>query len=326
MSSPRIPFSLGVFSDRDEERFLGVVVDDQVTPVGDLDPLLAGSSLIDLLKDWTASFDFLAGAVARRRAGQGAPMSGLSVHAPLPDARQIFCTGANYRRHVVEMVVALGAGPATADMTPDQREDYGRAYVARQQAESDPYIFSKPVTAIAGPFDDLVLPAFSERMDWELELGAVIGREAYLVDPKDALACVAGYMVVNDLTARDKVMRTDPGAIGPDWLSAKGGPGLLPCGPLFVPAAFVPNPHDLAMKLSVNGQLMQDDRTSDMTFDIGRQVAFITRAVRMLPGDIVCTGSPAGNGISRGIFLKAGDVMEGEIEGLGRQVVRCVAA
>ena len=313
-------FSLGTFSSGTSAPFLGVVRGQTVTPVFDLVPtsFQRDTTLRELLKDWPRYFAILSEAVsAATDPTKSLELADLRVLAPIPDPRQVFCAGANYRRHVIQMVVAVGSGPETEKMSADERRRFGEAYVARQLAESRPYVFMKPVTAVAGPYDDLILPAHSSKMDWEIELGVVIAGEAYQVSRAAAMSHVAGYMVVNDLTARDKVRRTDPGAIGPDWIAAKGGPGFLPSGPYFVPAAFVPNPLDLAMRLSVNGELMQDDRTSDMTFDIATQIEFISGYARMLPGDILCTGSPAGNGIARGIFLEDGDVMEVEIVGFG---------
>ena len=327
MSTADSFFSLGSFSSGSGSPFVGLVRGAAVTPIVDLMPASfeRGTTLRQLLGDWPRHFEILSEAVwAARDTSAWLNLSDLRVHAPVPDPRQVFCTGANYRQHVVEMVIAIGAGPETDNMNADERRAFGEAYVARQIKESRPYVFMKPVTAVAGPFDDFELPAYSSKMDWELELAAVFAGEVHRVTRKAAMSHVAGYMVVNDLTARDKVRRTDPGAIGPDWIAAKGGPGFLPCGPFFVPAAFVPNPLDLGMRLSVNGQPMQDARTSDMTFDIATQIEFISSYARMLPGDILCTGSPKGNGIERGIFLKDGDVMEAEITGLGCQRVRCV--
>ena len=184
----------------------------------------------------------------------------------------------------------------------------------------------KSVSSISGPLDDLVLPEFSSKIDWELELAVVIGAPTLRASRSEYSNSVAGYMMVNDITARDKVRRTDVGALGPDWLASKGAPGFLPMGPYFVPREFVADPHDLGLRLKVNGELMQDDRTSDMTFDIGRQIECISAQVLMLPGDVLCTGSPAGNGVARGRFLKPGDLIEAEIEGLGQQVVHCVSS
>lgn len=321
-------FALGSFSKSGGAHFVGVVQGDAVTRVAELDSARFGpqTTLLDMLEDWGNAFGALRHAVAGdRNECVQLNLADLDVHAPVPGARQIFCTGANFGKHVVEMVVLLGSGTETEGMDEEQRRVFGESYVARQKAEANPYVFMKPITAIAGPYDPLELPAFSDKADWEIELGVVMGAVTQRVARADAMACVAGYMVVNDVTARDKVRRTDPGAIGPDWLSAKGAVGFLPSGPLFVPAAFVPNPHDLAMRLTVNGEMMQDDSTSDMTFDIPTQIEWIASHVKMLPGDILCTGSPSGNGVVRGIFLKEGDVMEAEIEGLGRQSVRCVA-
>ncbi|WP_293883335.1 fumarylacetoacetate hydrolase family protein [Sphingomonas sp.] len=321
-------FALGSFSQGNGPVFLGVVRADVVTPVAEVDAAWSReTTLFQLLENWPLNFQRLKSSLANQTVSSLPIRLGeLSIHAPLPEARQIFCTGANFRKHVIEMVVAVGAGAETEGMDADQRKVFGEAYVDRQAAESDPYVFMKTVTSIAGPNDDLILPRFSEKVDWEIELAAVIGLPAYRVAQADAAKFIAGYMIVNDLTARDKVRRTDPGAIGPDWIAAKGAPGFLPMGPFFVPAEFVVDPHNLAMRLFVNGEVRQDDRTSDMTFDIPRQIEHISTYARMLPGDILCTGSPAGNGIVTGQFLKDGDLMEAEIDGLGRQRVHCIAA
>ncbi|WP_449472660.1 fumarylacetoacetate hydrolase family protein [Sphingobium chungangianum] len=325
MSARQDQFALGSFSVGDGPRFLGLVDGEKVYRVADLlpQPAAADPSLYDLLQNWGASFTALQAAFAARQPEAPFLVHQLRAHAPVPEARQLFCTGANYRKHVIEMVMVMDL-PETQGMNSAEKRTYGEAYVEKQLAESEPYVFMKPVTSIAGPDDSLLLPDHSQMVDWELELVAVIGRDCFRAAREDALDCVAGYMIGNDLTARDRVRRTDAGAISPDWIAAKGGPGFLPTGPLFVPAEFVADPHDLGMQLSVNGELMQDDRTSDMTFDIPRQIAYISRFARLIPGDLLCTGSPAGNGIGRGIFLKDGDVMEARIEGLGRQRVRCV--
>ncbi len=326
MSTDVIPFSLGRFSSTGGAPFVGLVRDSSVFPLASLAPgrFAADLTLADLLEDWTAALAALKALAASARPGEGIPTAELQVLAPLPAPRQVFCTGANYGRHVVEMVVAVGAGPETERMDPDERRIFGEAYVAKQRAEAAPYVFMKPVTSVAGPNDPLVVPARTNMLDWEIELGVVMGASAYGVSADRAMDHVAGFMVVNDLTARDKVRRTDPGAIGPDWIAAKGGPGFLPTGPYLVPTEFVADPGNLRLRLIVNGTTMQDDTTADMTFDVARQIEAISADARMLPGDILCTGSPAGNGIARGVFLRAGDVMEAEIEGLGRQVVCCI--
>jgi 2-keto-4-pentenoate hydratase/2-oxohepta-3-ene-1,7-dioic acid hydratase in catechol pathway len=322
----KIRIVLGSFRMGDQPPFLGLVRDDGVVPLFAIDSrrFPAGATIRQLIEDWEDNLATIKAWLARpANVGSDVPITRLQACAPVPDARQVFCAGANYRAHVVEMVVAVGLGAETADMDAQARRAYAEAYVERQLIESDPFIFMKPVSSIAGPCEDLILPEFSDKTDWELELGVVIGRETFRVAPEEAWSSIAGYMIVNDLTARDRVRRTDPGALSLDWLAAKGAPGFLPTGPFLVPAEFILDPQNLRMRLAVNGEIMQDSSTSDMIFSVARQISFISRFVRMLPGDILCTGSPAGNGVGRGRFLNPGDVITAEIEGLGDQRVRC---
>uniref|UniRef100_UPI0035CA3ED8 fumarylacetoacetate hydrolase family protein n=1 Tax=uncultured Sphingomonas sp. TaxID=158754 RepID=UPI0035CA3ED8 len=321
-------FALGRFRDISGTVFTAVVSDGRALPLASLmpeygrDPMLA-----DLLPDWPARFDRLKAAVIAADGLSGAlPLGSLTALVPIARPPQVFCAGANYGRHVVDMVIALGVSPDTDGMDTEQRRAFGLDYVRRQKVQSNPFVFMLPATAVVGPQDDIPIPAGVQKMDWELELGVVIGREAHRISREHAMDVVAGYVVVNDVTARDMVKRTDAGAIGPDWLAGKGGPGYLPVGPLFVPAEFVADPQNMPMRLWVNDELMQDDTTADMTFGIARLIEHVSGHARMLPGDLLCTGSPTGNGITRGVFLKPGDTVEAEIEGLGRQVNRCIAA
>jgi 2,4-diketo-3-deoxy-L-fuconate hydrolase len=325
----RLRIVLGSFKTADQSPFLGLVRDGGVVPLLAIDPNRFPTSvtICQLLVDWEDSLATLKAFLAQSAdVGKLVPISSLQGCAPVPDARQVFCAGANYRKHVVEMVIAVGLGAETADMDAEARRIYGEAYVARQLIESDPFIFMKPASSIAGPYEDLTLPHFSQKADWELELGVVIGRDTFRASPEEARSSIAGYMIVNDITARDKVRRTDPGALSLDWLAAKGAPGFLPTGPFFVPAEFISDPQNLKMRLAVNGEIMQDSCTSDMIFNVARQISFISGFVRMLPGDILCTGSPAGNGVARGRFLGHGDLITAAIEGLGEQRVRCHVA
>ena len=134
---------------------------------------------------------------------------------------------------------------------------------------------------------------------------------------------MAGYTIVNDVTTRDLVFRRDMPEIGTDWFRAKNAPGFLPAGPWLVPAEFVPEHPTITLRL--NGEVMQDESTKDMIFDVATLVAAASRTVPLLPGDLVLTGSPAGNGLHHGRLLRAGDVMEGTITALGTQRIRCVA-
>jgi 2-keto-4-pentenoate hydratase/2-oxohepta-3-ene-1,7-dioic acid hydratase in catechol pathway len=153
----------------------------------------------------------------------------------------------------------------------------------------------------------------------------VIGRRARHVSPEHAMEHVAGYAVVNDVTAREHIFRHDGSALGADWLSGKCFPTFLPFGPMVVPRQFVPDPYALTIRLSVNGKIYQDETTADMMISIERQIAYLSDRVELMPGDLICTGSPYGNGSAFGVFLKPGDVMEAAITGLGTQRNPCIA-
>jgi len=186
-------------------------------------------------------------------------------------------------------------------------------------------VFLGSAHPMIGARDDVILPADCAMPDWELELAAYIGRPTRRVAPERALEHVAGYTICNDLTSRDALIRPDARGLGLDWLAGKNSPTFLPTGPLFVPALHAGDPADLQIVLKVNGKTMQDESTSDMVFDIPALISFISHVTELRPGDLVLTGSPAGNGASLGIFLAPGDVMEGTITGLGKQRNVCVA-
>jgi 2-keto-4-pentenoate hydratase/2-oxohepta-3-ene-1,7-dioic acid hydratase in catechol pathway len=195
----------------------------------------------------------------------------------------------------------------------------------RRAAEDLPYVFIGLPSAVTGPYDDVVLPSWARQPDWELELAAVIAKPAHRVSVEEALDHVAGYTIANDLTDRATVFRRDMPAIGTDWLRSKNAPGFTPLGPWIVPAESVGDPGDLRVTLKLNGRTMQDESTKDMLFGVARLVSYASQSAQLLPGDLVLTGSPAGNGIHWGRLLRDGDVMEGSITGLGVQRTRCVA-
>ena len=195
----------------------------------------------------------------------------------------------------------------------------------RRAAEDLPYVFIGLPSSITGPYDDVTLPAWAAKPDWELELAAVIGRPAHQVSAEEALEYVAGYTIANDLTDRATVFRRDMPQIGTDWLRSKNAPGFTPLGPWIVPAESVGDTGDLQLNLKLNGEVMQDESTKDMIFGVARMVAYASQTARLLPGDLVLTGSPAGNGMHWGRLLRDGDVMESTITGLGTQRTRCVA-
>ena len=157
-------------------------------------------------------------------------------------------------------------------------------------------------------------------------MAVVIGAPARHVNKADAMKYVAGYTIANDISNRDWVWaKGDLKALGTDWLTAKSCPTYLPVGPYMVPASQVADPQQLQVQLKLNGQTMQDESTSDMIFGVARLIEHISSIVQLWPGDLICTGSPAGNGTHYGRFLQPGDVVEGTITGLGTQRTPVIA-
>lgn len=314
------PFALGSLAAPDQAPFPGLV-----TPGGrvlDLRAALEEPALTSrgIFERWDQLLPLLHEFAADETA-DWRPLEGLRVQAPV-EPRQVFQSGANYRQHVIDLEVAHRA-PDDPRTLEEARAEIA-AVMDRRAAEDLPYVFVGLPSAITGPYDDVVLPRWAEQPDWELELAAVISRPAHRVTEDEALEHIAGYTIANDLTDRATVFRRDMKAIGTDWLSSKNAPGFTPLGPWIVPAASLADPGDLRVTLKLNGQTMQDESTKDMLFGIARLVSYISRTARLLPGDLVLTGSPAGNGMHWGRLLRDGDVMEGSITGLGVQRTRCV--
>lgn len=314
------PFALGTFSADGTAAFPGLVRPDG--RVADLVCALRRPALTtrSLLEQWEWALPLLHELAAG--SGHGwLPLEGLRVHAPV-EPRQVFQSGANYRTHVLDLAVAH----EPEDGRPPERvRAETAAMMDRRAAEDEPYVFVGLPSAIGGPYDDVVLPAWCAKPDWELELAAVIGRRAFRVDPGEALDHVAAYTIANDLTDRATVFRHDMPELGADWLRSKNARGFTPVGPWLVPAASVGDPGNLRITLTLNGRVMQDESTKDMIFDVARLVSYASRTTPLLPGDLVLTGSPAGNGMRWGRLLRGGDTMEGAITGLGVQRTRCVA-
>jgi 2-keto-4-pentenoate hydratase/2-oxohepta-3-ene-1,7-dioic acid hydratase in catechol pathway len=288
-------------------------------------------SLLSVLDDWETNEPALRraalhlGGDEQTLARLSAPLGVLQVHAPLEQPRQIFCSGANYRRHVIDLIVDQARDLATEGMTREQRLAYAVDLLDQRAAHGTPYIFSKAWSCITGPFDPIPLSANVEQPDWELELVVVIGKPAFHVARAAAYDYVAGYTICNDITNRELVHRQDLKALGSDWVMGKCMPGYLPMGPFLTPAAFVPQPQNVQITLKLNGDVKQDESTADMIFDIPRLIEYLTSRVRLWPGDILLTGSPSGNGSHTNRFLRPGDVMEGSIAGIGTQRNVCVA-
>ena len=311
-------WALATLARPDGRSFPALVARDRALDLSDRPELGRASSTTELLGRWDDALPVLG-----RLAGTTAdwlPLDGLTVLSPV-QPRQVFQAGANYRTHVIDIAVAHADG--SDGRTVEQvRADAAAEMDSRLQ--HPPYVFQGLPSAITGAYDDVVLPLDGHQPDWELELAAVIGRRARRVRAEEALEFVAGWTIVNDLTLRERIFRKDAPALGADWLAAKNSPTFLPTGPVLVPRSAVPDPGDLRLTLRLNGEVMQDESTKDMLFDVAHVIAHCSTVATLLPGDLVLTGSPAGNGLPRGRLLRAGDRMDSTITGLGAQANRCV--
>lgn len=302
------PFALGTFAG-DSDAFPGLVTGARVRDLSDLVP-----SVRALVEDWDTWLPRLH-ELSRSADGTWHGLAALRVLTPI-EPGLILQSGANYRKHVVDLVAADKESVHGA--TPEEARADAEKMMDERSRNGVPYVFLGSPRAICGPYDDIVLPELGEQHDWELELALVIGKSGRDIALEDALDHVAAYTISNDLTTRDRLYRPDLKAIGTDWFTAKNADTFLPTGPFLVPASFV-DPNDLRITLRHNGVVRQDESTKDMIFDIPRLIAYVSTTATLRPGDLLLTGSPAGNGAHWGVFLKAGDVVESEITGLGHQ-------
>jgi 2-keto-4-pentenoate hydratase/2-oxohepta-3-ene-1,7-dioic acid hydratase in catechol pathway len=287
----------------------GVLVGETVFDAAKLTANAAHASVLGVLNDWTKASRLLAQAAKRIAAGKsrvkGTPFARVKLLAPVLYPGAIFCAGANYRDHAEEMARVSGT-----PLEKDQRE-----------LGLSPWHFIKTSRgSVMGPNAKVKLPAYSQMVDWEVELAAVIGRPAKNVTAARALEYVAGYTIGNDLSARDAGRRPhlpDASPFKMDWLGQKCFDGSCPLGPWITPANEIPDPQRLAMKLWVNDELMQDSSTSKMIFSTAEQIAQLSTRVTLQPGDLILTGTPAGVGMARRRFLKPGETVRLWIEGIG---------
>ena len=193
---------------------------------------------------------------------------------------------------------------------------------AKMEIPSEPVIFLKASSATAGPYDDLVLPRGASKLDWEVELGIVIGQRARGVSEGRAVDCIAGFLVVNDYSERSFQLER-----GGQWVKGKSADGFCPLGPYMVTPNELTNVHALKLGLTVNGKTMQNGSTANMVFGVPQLVSYVSHFMTLLPGDVITTGTPAGVGMGRKPprYLKPGDLVEATIEGLGTQRQRVVA-
>lgn len=287
----------------------GLVVGDKIVDAAEATGVASDVTVQGILDQWDAA---LARLDAAAKAAAGArPLSGVTLLAPIPLPGAVYCAGSNYGDHAAEMARAKGLPP------PPDPHDLGL----------EPWHFIKSSRAVTGPFDAVKLPAASKKVDWEAELAVVIGRKAVNVSQANALDYVAGYLVANDLSARDLGRRAAAPAgslFATDWTSHKSFDGACPMGPWITLARDVADPHALGIQLDVNGVRKQDSSSKHMIFNIHEQIAFLSSRITLWPGDVILTGTPDGVGNGRGEFLKAGDEVRTRVEGLGELINRMV--
>ena len=282
----------------------GIVMEEKVFDVAALTGRSSYATMLAILEDWEAAQDLLEKAAeTKEHKEKGIPLEKARLLVPVLYSSTIFCAGANYSDHVIEMAIAQGIKPDTDPRTSGQ-----------------PWHFIKASRSVVETQSTVPLPEYSRMVDWEAELVAVIGRPAKNVSVDDALGYVAGYTVGNDLSARDLSTRQHISVNSPfryDWVSHKSFDGACPVGPWIVPAKEISDPQNLSIKLWVNDILKQDSHTSKMIFSTAEQIAHLSTRITLHPGDLILTGTPAGVGMARHEFLRAGDEVKVWIERIG---------
>jgi 2-keto-4-pentenoate hydratase/2-oxohepta-3-ene-1,7-dioic acid hydratase in catechol pathway len=220
---------------------------------------------------------------------------GQRIGSPIARPSKILCIGLNYAKHAKETGAAI---------------------------PTEPILFMKSTSSLTGPFDNIIIPKNSEKTDWEVELGVVIGKKASYVSEEEAMDYVAGYVLHNDVSERAFQLER-----GGTWDKGKGCDSFAPLGPWLVTKDEIPNPHKLRLWLSLNGKMMQDSNTDDLIFNIPQLISYSSQFMTLLPGDVISTGTPAGVGLgfSPNIYLKPGDVVELGIDGLGSSKQTAIA-
>jgi 2,4-didehydro-3-deoxy-L-rhamnonate hydrolase len=319
-------FKLGTFAKPGGAPFVGIVLGDDVVDLamahaayraaarrGDL---RATGSLLAVLDDWEANFPVLQEIVAfleqEGLRSQACKLASLRALPPVIRPGKMFYAAQNFQEHVDEMI--------RAGMTPA-----GGPKFTGEKSTTLPYLFLKAPSCLAGADDDIEIPLGMKKIDWEAEIALAIGKKGKRIKAEHALEHVAGFMTTNDVSCRDIGMRPDRPALRSDWLGGKSHDNFAPMGPFLVPRAFVPNHMNLFIRLTVNGEVKQNGNTSQFIFTPEEQIAYASSILTIETGDIFSCGTCGGVGMGTNTFLKPGDVMETEIESLGRMRNRLVA-
>jgi 2-keto-4-pentenoate hydratase/2-oxohepta-3-ene-1,7-dioic acid hydratase in catechol pathway len=281
------------FTESSGSAHVGLLIDGLVYDLAELKKILSlpglpSDSVLSVLQAWGVAQDGLKSATdqvcATAGFAGGRPLNEVNLTAPVLYPGVLYCAGANYRDHLREMT---GKNVTKKDIKP--------------------YFFLKtPRSSIVGPGATVTLPDYSNQVDWEAEIAVVISKEARQVSEENAMDYIGGFTILNDLSARDHMKRTDVPFLF-DWIGQKCFEGSAPVGPWITPREFVSDPYNIPIKLWVNGDLQQDSNSSQMIYGYEEQIAYLSRHVTLYPGDIIATGTPAGVGHAKGNYLKPGD-------------------
>jgi 2-keto-4-pentenoate hydratase/2-oxohepta-3-ene-1,7-dioic acid hydratase in catechol pathway len=267
-----------------------------------------------MLDDWDRSFAQLQeiAAALPKGAPGAAPVSSLTALPPVGRPGKMFYAAQNFQEHVDEML--------RAGMTPKEGPKF-----TGEKSTSKPYLFLKAPSCLAGAHDDIEIPRELKRIDWEAEIACAISKRGKRIKAERALDHVAGWMTTNDVSARDLQIRADRPALRADWLNGKSHDRFAPMGPYLVPRAFVQDHMNLFIRLTVNGAVKQNGNTSQFIFTPEEQIEYASGILSLQAGDIFVCGTCGGVGQGTNTFLNVGDVMETEVEGLGKMRNRFVA-
>lgn len=290
------------------------------SPRGKAGPLTATASLLRMMEGWDANFPVLQEIVAfieqeglgsERFKGGVAKIASLHALPPLLRPGKIFNAAQNFQEHVNEML--------RAGMTPA-----GGPQFTGEKSTSRPYLFLKAPSVLAGAFDDIAIPRGMQKIDWEAEIACAVWKKTKRITAARALDNVAGFMTTNDVSCRDVQIRPDRPGLRSDWFGGKSQDNFAPMGPFFVPTAFVKDHMNRFIRLTVNGEVKQNGNTSQFIYTPEEQIEYASSLVTLEPGDVFVCGTCGGVGQGTNTFLKVGDVMETEVEGLGKMRNRFV--
>ena len=307
------PYKLGTFS-QGGRTFVGLVLNDTTAvDLSKADAALPTSmkALLEQYDSVRARLAAIASAAAATRPAHAYDIKALKTRPPVMP-QNILNAAVNYVEHAREM-----QGRSPNDMTPPADAPKSIDGIWERKAgdtRHNPYVFVKPVGAVIANGEAIQLPQKRDRVDWECELAVVVGRTATDVPVAQARDYIVGYTLQNDVSDRGGRGDTRHGS---DWFIGKGHDTFAPLGPYIVPKEFVSDPQKLGIKFTLSGKVMQDSSTERMTHNVYEMLSFVSHILTLKPGDIISTGSPAGVGAARNVFMKAGDTSVCTIEQIG---------